>query len=210
MAKYEKFEEWMIGKKVEDEDGDRGVVARSCEDGTDTVWVLWETSDWTHGEELWCAVSELTFLETQDCEPESIPWQVGQVVWDIRYARPGKVDSINHFSKEVTVQFPRGYRTYTENGAPVDVHKEGRVRTLFFSEPRIIAETMPTKKPFVPKLKKGDKVLIKDKHGLFGEGTVRVVYEECDDRIYVSEDGNYFLKIDIASIQVLSEEVKFD
>ena len=52
-------------------------------------------------------------------------------------------------------------------------------------------------------------VLIKDKQGLFGEGTVRVVHKECDDRIYISEACDYFMKHDIASLQVLGEEIKF-
>lgn len=127
-------------------------------------------------------------------------------MWDVIYGK-GVVSDVREGSFPVKVKFEDGgHEDYTFQGS---FYEDGP-RSLFFSEPKIIAETMPPTKPFVPKLKEGDKVLLKDKQGFFGEGTVRVVYKECNDRIYISKHGDYFMKCDIASLQVIGEEVKWD
>lgn len=284
MAKYEKFEKWMIGKKVKDSTGDTGVVIKAHRWDEHAVWV-----DWTELGEKWLNVEDLEFVEEKEevTEESLIPWKVGdrvkfkkasidngvidatekdsfeviavseehwgvvvklegcaghvstshlehikegemenrekssikkgsqidwqagQVVWDVRKGR-GVVAEVytENFYYPVIVEFDSGgVYTYTAEGKLL---LDDLYRSLYFSEPEIVAETMPPKKPFVPKLKEGDKVLIKDKQGLFGEGTVRVVHKECDDRVYISKDGNYFMKHDIASLQVLGEEIKWD
>lgn len=214
MTKYEKFEEWMVGKEVE-VFGFKGVVLDRYYPSVvveEEECLKFQTgnglTDW-----MWAKVSEVEFLEESSKEEETssaIDWEVGQVVWDVVYGE-GRVTHLHSAgSFPVAVDFGHAKRLYTLQGVIESYPWQKVQRTLFFSEPVITAELFPPKKPFEAKLKEGDKVLIKDKKGLFGEGTVRVVYKECDDRIYVSEDGNYFLKHDIASIQVLGEEVKFD
>lgn len=141
-----------------------------------------------------------------DWQGSQINWQVGQEVWDTRYSIPGKVERVGELCLEV--QFKFGVREYYKDGVQYGNSQHG-VRSLFFSEPKIIAETMPPKKPFVPVLKEGVDVFIKTKSGVFGEGVVRTVYKETEDRICTSEDGHYFLKRDIESARVLSEQVKF-
>lgn len=198
MAKYEKFEEWMLDAPVVTSNGEKGVVEAHL---GDVVYVAF-----TNGTSCWYAISNLEFLKGKEETSPIIPWEAGQVVWDVICGKGIVADVVDGDIWPVKVDFEDGgFESYKVTGS----RYEGGIRTLFFSEPKIVAETMPPKKPFVPKLKEGDKVLIKDKQGLFGEGTVRVVYKECDDRIYISEDGHYFLKIDIASLQVLGEEIKW-
>lgn len=204
--RYEKFEEWMVGKTVRDDEGDKGVVTREYDGDDHRLWAEWEDT-----REAWIEVDSLVFLDVDEGhepgqENKPIPWEVGQVVWCL-FAGKGRVISVDEGNFDpVQVEFDDGgYMTYGYSGK-----KSGYdFRCLFFSEPKIEAELFPPKKPFVPKLKSGDRVLIKDKHGLFGEGTAFVVHKECDDRIYISEAGDYFMKHDIASLQVLGEEIKF-
>lgn len=209
--RYEKFEEWMIGERVHWEgnseiEPDSGVVVGMYYDRVNTVYVKWD-SDWG---KAWLNVDKVTFekdnkVEEQNTEQE-IKWEVGQIVWDVLYGK-GVVSAVIEGTFPVGVMFDDGgHESYTLLGSFYEVG----TRTLFFSEPKIEAELFPPKKPFAPKLKSGDMVLIKDKHGLFGEGTVRVVHKECDDRIYISEAGDYFMKHDIASLHVIGEEVKWD
>ena len=142
-------------------------------------------------------------------EGSQIDWQVGQTVWDVRYGK-GIVDTL----LAIPCQYPIGVvftdgstASYTSKGLNrcTDVY-----RSLFFSEPKIEAEKFPPKKPFVPKLKKWDVILVRVKGELYGEGIVRTVHSETDDRIYISENHHYFLKKDILSIRTLSEEIIFD
>lgn len=148
-----------------------------------------------------------------DWQGSQINWQVGQEVWDVRNGR-GIVKSTEYEGGyPIFVEFDlkdfdgkNVTDCYTSDGRYA---KTQTLRSLFFSEPKIIAETKPPKKPFVPVLKEGVDVFIKIKSAGFGEGTVRTVYKETEDRIYISEAGYYFLKRDIESVRVLSEQIKF-
>lgn len=106
----------------------------------------------------------------------------------------------------VEVEF--GYTTdrYTSKGKIYDDHK---TRVLFFSEPKIEAERFPPKQKFAPALEEGDRVFIATKTGPLQNGAVYTVFSEVEDRVFVSEHGDYFLKLDIASISKLGEEIKF-
>ena len=202
--KYEKFEEWMIGKKFYHtiDPDDIGVIVGQGE-YEEAVIVIYEKggSSWA-----WlCNVNFVDSAEEKPSETKPIEWEVGQVVWDVLYGK-GVVEEVHSGCPyPVEVKFADDFRTYTTDG------KLGKelARTLFFSEPVITAELYPPKKPFVPTLKKGDVVLIKVKDELYGEGTVRTVHGESHDRVYISEEHHYFLKKDILSIRVLGEEVKF-
>ena len=146
--------------------------------------------------------------ETQ--EDQEIKWEVGQEVWDTSL---GQGEVIHVSDTKVQVKFGNSQcwnmMCYTPEGI-YQTLQCAKNRTLFFSEPEIIAEKFPPKKLFVPALKKDDVVIIKVVNKLFGEGTVRTIYSEIEDRIYISTDGEYFLKKDIESIHILSEEIKFN
>lgn len=139
-----------------------------------------------------------------DWQGSQINWQVGQVVWDCAYGK-GIVESVSLIDDEIHVQFERFNTSfnYDVNG----IIYGGGSRTLFFSEPKIIAETKPPKKSFVPTLKKGTDVLIKSKYA--AEPTVWVVDLETEDRIYISNGGRYYMKQDIEYVRILGEQVKF-
>lgn len=146
--------------------------------------------------------------ETMNTNAE-IKWEVGQEVWCLLRGK-GVVECVGENDGTpyvVGVDFGYTFDNYTIDGKIMDDHK-GRV--LFFSEPKIEAERFPPKKPFVPKLKNGDVIFVKIKDELYGEGTVRTVHSEIDDRIYISENHHYFLKKDILSIRILSEEIIFN
>lgn len=141
-------------------------------------------------------------------EGSQIDWQVGQTVWDVRYGK-GIVDTL----LAIPGQYPIGVvftdgstASYTSKGLNrcTDVY-----RSLFFSEPVVTAELFPPKKSFVPTLKKGDKVFIRTKSGIYPEGVVREVFSEVEDRVYISDDWHYYMKYDIESIHILGEELKF-
>lgn len=201
--KYSEFEDWMIGEKVEDKYGDQGVVTRSFEDGTDRVWVLWETPGFASGDELWCMVSELTFLETQDFDRESIPWEVGQDVWDFCYGR-GEVVNITESDYPVIVQFLTGkVISYTLQGK--EAYDSNR--TLFFTKPTIIADTIPPKKKFVPTLKEGDEVVVR---AFSGGVSAHTVEKECEEYIKFKDEDSVLYKKRIVSINKFGDLIKVD
>lgn len=91
---------------------------------------------------------------------EEIKWEAGQEVWDVIFGKGVVVDSDEESYSDypVKVRFKNGFvRNYTKEG---DILKCCG-RTLFFSEPVVIAELLPPKKKFVPTLKKGDVLVIK-------------------------------------------------
>ncbi len=142
-------------------------------------------------------------------EEQEIKWEVGQEVFCLLHGK-----GVVHQIYNTGVDWSEGVDVYFRNHGIIRFKFDGTIgtgfnRSLFFSEPKIEAEKFPPKKPFVPKLKKGDVIFLKIKGRLFGEGTVRTVYSELDDRIYISENHDYFLKEDILSAHVLSEEINF-
>lgn len=156
--KYEKFEEWMVGKEVEASNGDVGVVIGVYQYSDAAVW-----ADWGNFEgNLWIAVEDLKFIEEAPIKEEdvSIPWEVGQVVWDVIYGK-GVVTRITNNANPVRIEF--------DSGEVINVYPDGShyygVRTVFFSEPTIIADTMPPKKSFAPKLKFDDGFMVINSHG---------------------------------------------
>lgn len=150
-------------------------------------------------------VEEETMNNTEEQE---IKWEVGQEVWCLIHGK-GVVVEIHEEDKwPIEINFENGSReSYTKCGR---LYEHYKYSSIFFSEPKIIAEKYPPKKPFVPKLKNGDVIFVKVKDELYVEGTVRTVHSEIDDRIYISENHHYFLKKDILSIHILSEEIIFN
>lgn len=80
-------------------------------------------------------------------EEQEIKWEVGQEVWDVRYGK-GVVTEVNNSSySPISVAFENSDEEYTLGGK---YYKDDKNRSLYFSEPQIIAEKFPPKKPFVP------------------------------------------------------------
>lgn len=145
-------------------------------------------------------------MQEQVVENQAIDWEVGQEVFCLLRGK-GVIANISHGGTyPVEVEFEEDFEYYARDGKYFDYHKN---RSLFFSEPVVTAELFPPKKPFTPTLKKGDKIFIRIKSGICPERVVREVFSEVDDRIYISEDGHYFMKYDIESIHILGEEIKF-
>lgn len=136
-------------------------------------------------------------------EEQSINWEVGQEVWCLLRGK-GQVNQVAESS--ISVWFNNfGAWAYTKDGEfSVDSKYP---RTLFFSEPKIEAELFPPKKPFVPILKKGDKVVLTD--GI-ADYVTEVVREEEHTLYYKTEDGVVtFVKKSAVKVHKLGEEIKF-
>lgn len=205
MAKtYEKFEEWMIGKTIRGDDGDKGVVTREHDFADHWVWVEWEGIG-----EAWTEVDSLMFLNVgvknePEQENKPIPWEVGQVVWDVVYGK-GVVSGVKEDTFPVKVVFDDGgHESYTLQGS----FYEAGPRSLFFSEPKIEAELFPPKKPFVTTLKSGDKIVL---HDITTDYIAEVVREEEHHIYYKAEDGvvTFVAKRDV-KVYKLGEEIKFE
>ena len=203
--RYEKFEEWMVGKTVRDDGGDKGVVTREYEDCDSCVWAEWEDFG-----EAWIDVGSLVFLDVDEGhEPEQenkpIPWQVGQVVFCILRGK-GVVSRITESEDyPLEVDFFDTFDRYTLDGKSYTDHK-GRV--LFFSEPKIEAELFPPKKKFVPTLKKGDVIAYRQRGTSFtGVGTVEW---EDEDSVAIEEDEVAMMRKCAFEFYKIGEEVKWD
>lgn len=213
--KYEKFEKWMLGKKVTHMVTlSSGVIVDiSCEGEPDFPVKVKYYDGNLAGETALAFLRNLEFLEgkTSDLvsaqEDSQVNWEVGQVVWDTAFGEGEVVD----FDEEGYLEHP--VKVHFKNGCTETYTKEGTIfkdckRSLFFSEPVVTAELYPPKKPFTPTLKKGQMVVIKGKD-CFEGGCIRYVHSEQEDRIYIEEDL-YFLKKDIAAIHCVGEEIKFN
>lgn len=87
---------------------------------------------------------------------EEIKWEVGQEVWDVIFGK-GVVVTVaedNCTDFPVIVLFDIDYReeSFTKGG----IFFEDTERSLFFSEPEMMAAMFHSKKKFVPALKNGD------------------------------------------------------
>lgn len=94
-------------------------------------------------------------IKENSVESNENHFKVGQIVWDVVYGK-GVVYCVNKYPQSIypiKVKFEDGNREYTKDGKQ---DKEFG-RTLFFSEPKIIAETKPS---FVPKLKVGTPIIL--------------------------------------------------
>lgn len=148
---------------------------------------------------------EISHEDSQiDWQGSQINWQVGQEVFCLLrgkgvVVRAGDDDGAPYV---VGVDFGYTFDNYTIDGKIYDDHK-GRV--LFFSEPKIIAETMPPKKTFVPTLKFDDKVIVINEYG-------RVAcygYVEKESEYSVSMRSGEIFQKDYFSFHELGEQVKF-
>lgn len=106
------------------------------------------------GKKDWYNVSHFKLKEEKKVETD---FRVGQTVWCVVFGK-GVVESIDKSDAHpVEVKFDCGSRRYTLSGDMFRHVKNNR--TLFFSEPKVIAETKPV---FVPKLKSGTPIILSE------------------------------------------------
>lgn len=137
-------------------------------------------------------------------EKQEIKWEVGQEVFCLLRGK-GVVHQIYntgvYWSEGVDVCFMNhGIIRYKFDGTI----STGFNRSLFFSEPEIIAEKFPPKKPFTPVFYKGDTLVAKKKDG---KNTV-VFYVDKETEISVESTGCGYPKT-LYNFYKISEEVKF-
>ena len=196
-------------------DGDVGTITR-IEGGSPCADVRLDSIGYHHEDDyhyLHACEYEIIGQEASieaDQEDGTIPWAVGQEVFCLLRGK-GVVSSVQTNQElwgcGVTISFPaQGMARYNLDGK-VAVSMN---RSLFFSEPQIIADKLPPKKPFIPTFKRGDQVLIIGNIS-YPEGKVFTVYNELEDKFLLSnEAGMFFMKKDIRSVQLLGSKVEFN
>lgn len=195
------------------ENGDTGVIV-SFESGLSgaeiridgAVYYCEDESHYLYPQEYEIIEQEASLEAHQ--EAESIPWEVGQEVFCLLRGK-GAVSSVetntNLFSCGVTVSFYKH--------GPIRYNLDGKIsthmnRSLFFSEPKIIADKFPPKKPFVPVLNEGDVVVAvykEDKNKI----EKFVVVDETEDHVEFSEFGDAYIK-SCWDFYKLGEKVEFN
>lgn len=107
------------------------------------------------GKKDWYNVSHFKLKENSVKSNEN-HFKIGQKVWDVVYGKGEVVNVLQNVLKyPVVVKFVDGKRHFTEDGKS----DEHYARTLFFSEPKIIAETKPV---FVPTLEPGTPIILSE------------------------------------------------
>lgn len=183
--------------------GGKGVVTREHDKSDRRVWVEWDDIG-----EAWTWVNSLVFLDVvEGHEPEQenkpIPWEVGQEVWDVCCGK-GEVVNITESDYPVIVQFLTGkVISYTLQGK--EAYDSNR--TLFFTKPTIIADTILPKKKFVPTLTEGDEVVVRM---VSGSISAFIVEEECEEYIKFKDVDYFIYKKRIASINKFGEQIKVE
>jgi hypothetical protein len=129
------------------------------------------------GKKNWYNVGHFK-LKENSVESNENHFKVGQTVWDVVYGKGEVVNVLQNVLKyPVVVKFVDGKRHFTEDGESDENH----ARTLFFSEPKIIAETKPT---FVPTLQVGTPIIL-TKHDVTSQMIPAWVTKEAEDSVTV-------------------------
>lgn len=153
-------------------------------------------------------VKESAMTNTDDAmnntEEQEIKWEVGQEVFCCVFGKGTVIEISKNGPYPLRVSFE--HEENTDEGYTMDgkLFTAAENRTLFFSEPKIIAEKFPPKKPFVPTLKEGDIILAKDYRGFL---IIRVSSE--DEHFVYNEDGTGFGKGGW-EFRTLGEEIIFN
>lgn len=137
-------------------------------------------------------------------EGSQIDWQVGQGVFCLLRGKGVIANTSYGGDYPIEVEFEKDFEYYTNDGKLFDYHKN---RTLFFSEPKIIAEKFPPKKPFVPKLKKGDIIIYRERGSSCSHVGV-VDYEDHDS--VTLEDSDVSMYKHAFEFHKLGEEIIFN
>lgn len=118
---------------------------------------------------------------------EAIPWEVGQKVFCLLRGK-GVVTEFDSDDKvyPVRVDFETGNTDwYTSEGKEESNYN----RSLFFSDPQIVADKLPPKKPFVPVLKKGDVVVAE-----YADKVFKIIVEQEDEYTIRDSQGIRYTK----------------
>lgn len=136
-------------------------------------------------------------------EEQEIKWEIGQEVWCLIFGK-GVVIGVGSADTNysIVVDFGNDTVPYTVDGRYYFDHN----RTLFFSEPKIEAEKFPSKKPFTPKLKEGDSVVVK--HKRLEDKAILTVEQEDEDVVWFKEEGDGYFKTAWNFFKI-GEEVEF-
>ena len=136
------------------------------------------------GNEDWYNVSHFKLKEEKKMEATETDFRVGQTVWCVIFGK-GVVESIHKSNTyPVEVEFGCGeYRCYTLSGDMFRHVKNNR--SLFFSEPKVIAEAKPE---FVPKLKAGTPIILSESSAGNQMLPAWVINESEDSIIATSKD----------------------
>ena len=154
------------------------------------------------GKKDWYNVSHFKLKEEKKMETD---FRVGQTVWDVVYGK-GKVVNIlqNVLKYPVVVKFVDVKRHFTEDGK-LD---EQYARTLFFSEPKVIAETKPM---FIPTLEPGTPIILSESSVKSQMISAWVIDESEDSIIATTKDCGtcQFLK-EKWNVYPVGEKIEFN
>ena len=138
---------------------------------------------------------------------EAVSWETGQEVWCLLRGK-GVVTAFDSYGKvyPVRVDFETGSTDwYTSEGKEESNYN----RSLFFSDPQIIADKLPPKKPFIPVLKKGDAIVVQTKvENFVSESYVYTVEHETEDEICCLGGDSYTKAY--WTVHKLGEKVEFN
>ena len=150
----------------------------------------------------WFASSHFK-LKENSVESNENHFKVGQTVWDVVYGKGEVVNILQNVLKyPVVVKFVDGKRHFTKDGKS----DEEFARTLFFSEPKIIAETKPA---FVPTFKKEDVLFAYGKHKDVAGDMGRIVVSSETEQAVFDENGIGWLKT-YWGFYKLGEKIEFN
>lgn len=152
---------------------------------------------------------EYELVDTQkNLYGEVIQWQVGQEVWCISRGKGVVCEIYKESEYSVLVDFgdEADRDSFTKEGRR---YKHDKNRSLYFSEPKIIAETMPPEKPFTPTLKSGELVVaVNQIDG--GQEAFIVTMESKDGVICTTNAGELKYLKSHWNFYKVSEQVKFN
>ena len=187
--------------------GELGEVVRVC---VDRYIVQFDSTacSWTYP----ISLAHLAKMDSDESSDTAVPedntaidWEIGQEVFCLLRGK-----GVVHQIYNTGMDWGEGVDVCFMNHGIIRFKFDGTIsrgfnRSLFFSEPQIIAEKLPPKKPFVPVFEEGDKIIVVY-NGDGGKNFITVM-EEVKDRVF-ADDGHAYLK-DSYRFYKLGEEIKF-
>ena len=157
------------------------------------------------GKKDWYNVSHFKLKEEKKVETD---FRVGQTVWCVIFGK-GVVSDIEQdtdYSYPVKVRFADGIeQEYMLTG---EMFKSSKNRSLFFSEPKVIAEIKPT---FVPKLKAGTPIILSESSAGNQMLPAWVINESEDSIIATSKDcGTCLFLKEKWNVYSVGEKIEFN
>ena len=135
----------------------------------------------------------------------AIDWEIGQEVFCLLRGK-----GVVHQIYNTGMDWSEGVDVCFMNHGIIRFKFDGTIsrgfnRSLFFSEPQIIAEKFPPKKPFTPALLAGEEIVVVH---IDGYKEFITVMEDVEDRVF-AEDGHAYMK-SYHAFYKLGEEIKFN